>query len=109
MWLDTNHQDETDIGRLCHDFTVSNPEDVYDEVLREGGSVMCRMVDDLLHEVEETTRLIEHEKAFAEGHTEGRTEEKLEMVRKLRQEGLSDELIARVSSSSVEQVREWCR
>ena len=117
MWLDINHQDETDIGRLCYDFTVSNPGEVYDEVLkekmqalkviREGGSTMCKMVDDLLHEVEETTRLIEHEKGFAEGIQTGR-EEKIAMVRNMRQEGLSDEVIARVSSASVEQIRKWC-
>lgn len=76
---------------------------------------MCELVDALLREVEETTRLIEYEKGFAEGYRVGFQEGlqkgrkiKIEMLRKLRQEGLSDELIARVLSSSIEQVREWC-
>ena len=76
---------------------------------------MCELVDALLREVEETTRLIEYEKGFAEGYRvgfqEGLQEDriiKIEMLRKVRQEGLSDELIARVASSSIEQVREWC-
>ncbi len=77
--------------------------------------IMCELVDALLREVEETTRLIEYEKGFAEGYRvgfqEGLQEDriiKIEMLRKVRQEGLSDELIARVASSSIEQVREWC-
>ena len=66
---------------------------------------MCELVDELLREVEEKTRKLEHDKAFAEG----RMEVRIAMVKKLRQEGLSDEVIARVASASVEQVKEWCR
>lgn len=76
---------------------------------------MCELVDALLREVEETKRLIEYEKGFAEGYRVGFQEGlqkgrkiKIEMLRKLRQKGFSDELIARVASSSIEQVREWC-
>ena len=81
LYVNTKCQDDTDVGRLCHDFHVSDPDMVYDEILRErmralkdskkGGSTMCELVNELLREVEETTRILEHDKAFAEGYEEG--------------------------------------
>ena len=66
LYVNTKCQDDTDVGRLCHDFHVSDPDMVYYDILRErmcalkdsekGGSTMCELVDELLREVEETTK-----------------------------------------------------
>lgn len=115
LYVNTRCQDDTDVGRLCHDFHASDAEMVYDDILRErmralkdskeGDSYMCELVDELMREVEEKVRKQEHDKGFAEG----RTEVKIAMAKRLRKEGLSDEVIARVASASVEQVKEWFR
>ena len=119
LYVNTKCQDDTDVGRLCHDFHVSDPDMVYDDILRErmcalkdsekGGSTMCELVDELLREVEETTRKLEHDKGYAEGYKEGRFEARIAIVKRLRQEGFREEFIARVASTSIEQVKEWCR
>ena len=110
LYVNTRCQDDTDVGRLCHDFHASDAEMVYDDILRErmralkdskeGDSYMCELVDELMREVEEKVRKQEHDKAFVEG--------KIAMVKILKQEGVSDEVIAKAASASVEQVNKWC-
>ena len=67
IYVNGKRQDDTDLGRLMHDFYCTKAEDMYYEVLREevryfkekkgGQQAMCEIMDRLVKENEEKARL----------------------------------------------------
>ena len=67
IYVNGKRQDDTDLGRLMHDFYCTKAEDMYYEVLREevryfkeekgGQQAMCEIMDRLIKENEEKARL----------------------------------------------------
>lgn len=90
--LDIEYRDNSDIGRLMHDFNCTNASDMYFDLLAEktrylkenpkGVSEMCKVMEDLRDE------------SYAEGHAEGREEQAQMTAKNLYEQGLTIEQIA---------------
>ena len=99
--LDIEYRDNSDIGRLMHDFNCTNASDMYFDLLAEktrylkenpkGVSEMCKVMEDLR----------------VESYTEGREEQARMMAQKLYRKGYSIEEIADMVEYSTEKVEEW--
>ena len=113
LYVNGEYRDDSDLGRLMHDFNCTNADDMNFEILAEktrylkenpkGVREMCKVMEDL------------REESFAEGRAEGREEGQEEGRRKQAQmtarnlsvQGLSAEQIAQAVGFSVEAVKEW--
>lgn len=109
LYVNGEYRDNSDIGRLMHDFNCTNASDMYFDLLAEktrylkenpkGVSEMCKVMEDLRNE------------SYAEGHKEGRAEGREEQAKataiRLNQKGLSIEDIAYSIGFSIETVKNW--
>ena len=126
MYLNCRMQDDkTRLGRLMHDFTTADPEQIYNPVLRkrlfelkfigkDGKSPMCKKLDKLIKEERleerEIAKLEEREIARKESEKQIREATEAnnrEIARSLHADGIDDERIARYTKTSVEQVKIW--
>ena len=99
--LDTEYRDNSDIGRLMHDFNCTNASDMYFDLLAEktrylkenpkGVNEMCKVMEDLRNE----------------SYAEGREEQAKSTAIKLNQKGLPIEDIADSIGFSIETVKNW--
>ena len=97
LYVNGTYRDSTDIGKLMHDFSCSNPSDMYYKVLaerasflkekEEGVAEMCKIMDKMMREAVQEERY-----EFAEN---------LLNMRKLTKEE-----IARAANITVEEVEE---
>ena len=107
--LDIEYRDNSDIGRLMHDFNCTNASDMYFDLLAEktrylkenpkGVSEMCKVMEDLRDE--------SYAEGRAEGHAEGREEQAQMTAKNLYEQGLTIEQIARAIDFSMETVEKW--
>lgn len=107
--LDIEYRDNSDIGRLMHDFNCTNASDMYFDLLAEktrylkenpkGVSEMCKVMEDLRDE--------SYAEGRAEGHAEGREEQAQMTAKNLYEQGLTIEQIARAIGFSMETVEKW--
>ena len=99
--LDIEYRDNSDIGRLMHDFNCTNASDMYFDLLAEktrylkenpkGVNEMCKVMEDLRNE----------------SYAEGREEQAKSTAIKLNQKGLPIEDIADSIGFSIETVKNW--
>lgn len=85
VYVNSEIQDDTELGRLMHDFHCKNPDDMYYDVLAErvrelketpkGVTEMCKELEDLCEELKA--------EAKSEGREEGRTEERVSSIRNI--------------------------
>lgn len=97
--LDIEYRDNSDIGRLMHDFNCTNASDMYFDLLAEktrylkenpkGVNEMCKVMEDLRNE----------------SYAEGREEQAKSTAIKLNQKGLPIEDIADSIGFSIETVK----
>lgn len=107
--LDIEYRDNSDIGRLMHDFNCTNASDMYFDLLAEktrylkenpkGVSEMCKVMENLRDE--------SYAEGRAEGHAEGREEQAQMTAKNLYEQGLTIEQIARAIGFSMETVEKW--
>lgn len=107
--LDIEYRDNSDIGRLMHDFNCTNASDMYFDLLAEktrylkenpkGVSEMCKVMEDLRDE--------SYAEGRAEGHAEGREEQAQMTAKNLYEQGLTIEQIARAIGFSMDTVEKW--
>lgn len=109
LYVNGEYRDDSDIGRLMHDFNCTNASDMYFDLLAEktrylkenpkGVSEMCKVMEDLRNE------------SYAEGRKEGRAEGREEQAKatavRMKQKGLSLEDIAYSIGFSIETVKSW--
>lgn len=109
LYVNGEYRDNSDIGRLMHDFNCTNASDMYFDLLAEktrylkenpkGVSEMCKVMEDLRNE------------SYAEGRKEGRAEGREEQAKatavRMKQKGLSLEDIADSIGFSIETVKNW--
>lgn len=105
LYVNGEYRDDSDLGKLMHDFNCTDAADMNFELLAEktrylkenpkGVSEMCKVMEDLRDE------------SYAEGHAEGREEQAQMTARNLYQQGLSVEQIARAIGYSTETVEKW--
>lgn len=99
--LDIEYRDNSDIGRLMHDFNCTNASDMYFDLLAEktrylkenpkGVNEMCKVMEDLRNE----------------SYAEEREEQAKSTAIKLNQKGLPIEDIADSIGFSIETVKNW--
>ena len=99
--LDIEYRDNSDIGRLMHDFNCTNASDMYFDLLAEktrylkenpkGVREMCKAMEDLRSE------------SFAEGREEQAKTTALKLIKK----GYSIDDIADIIEFDVNTIREW--
>ena len=85
LYVNGAYRDETPIGKLMHDFSCTNPADMYYDVLaervrffkedKEGISIMCKAMEDMRNE------------SLQEGVKEGKKEEKRSTVLRMLEIG----------------------
>ncbi len=109
LYVNGAYRDETPIGRLMHDFSCTNPSDMYYGVLadrvrffkesKEGIAVMCKVMEDMRYE--------SLQEGIREGRKEGRKEEMNASALRMLEDGtLALEKIAEYSGLSLDEVKE---
>lgn len=111
--FDVEIQQDTELGRLMHDFHCKDAEQMNSEILarrvcelketQEGVEFMCREMDAIYHEGE----IRGEKRGRIEGHREGREEKAKEMAHSLAGMGMPAEQIAEAAKVSVNLVKEW--
>ena len=113
LYVNGEYRDNSDIGRLMHDFNCTNASDMYFDLLAEktrylkenpkGVSEMCKVMEDLRNE----SYAEGHKEGRAEGRAEGREEQAKATAVRMKQKGLSLEDIAYSIGFSIETVKSW--
>lgn len=101
IYVDSSVQDDTELGRLMHDFHCKNADEMYSSILADrvrNIKETQKGVDDMCQEME---------KIYNEGIEKGRRAEKSENARSLFKMGLSVEKIAEALKVSISEVKEW--
>ena len=88
LYVNGAYRDETPIGKLMHDFSCTDPENMYYDVLaervrffkesKEGVSIMCKVMEDMRNE------------SWNEGIKEGMKEGRKEGIKEGRKEGIKE-------------------
>lgn len=109
LYVNGEYRDDSDIGKLMHDFNCTDASDMNFELLAEktrylkenpkGVREMCKVMEDL------------REESYAEGRAEGMEQGKIEqamvMAQKLSRKGNSIEEIAELVGFSTAAVKNW--
>ena len=113
IYVDSSRCDDTELGRLMHDFHCENASDIQNKVLAErvrelketekGVEQMCREMEEIRHEGVEEGRL----EGIETGISVGRLAEKKDTAKSLANDGMPVEKIAQILKVNVETVREW--
>ena len=105
IYVNSQIQDDTELGRLMHDFHCKKAEEMYSEILaervrelketQEGVDSMCIEMENLYNE------------GKLEGQLEGRENEKKNISCRLADRGVPAETIAQIVQRNVSLVKEW--
>ena len=109
LYVNGEYRDDSDIGRLMHDFCCSNPEDMlipelaartkYLKTNEKEIRLMCKQMEEIKRE------------GFKEGESfgfaTGINKRNMELAVKMHNEGNSIEKIASFLDASIEQVNKW--
>ncbi|GLX75457.1 terminase gpP N-terminus-related DNA-binding protein [Faecalibacterium duncaniae] len=109
LYVNGEYRDDSDIGKLMHDFNCTSADDMNFEILAEkprylkenpkGVSEMCKVMEDLRDE--------SYAEGRAEGYAEGREEQAQMTAKNLYEQGLTIEQIARTIGFSMDTVEKW--
>ena len=108
IYVDSKNQEDTELGRLMHDFHCKSPEEMYHSVLqkqvfqlkriREGGNFMCREMDKIYRDGEKIGRecgeKIGQERGEEIGKKQGIRNEQRRIVNSLKRKGKTMDEIA---------------
>ena len=105
IYINARMKENTDLGRLMHDFHCTKAEDMYSKVLaervrvlketQEGVEIMCKEMD----KIYKAGELI--------GEERGKEKGKYETVMKLLELGAREDMIAEAVGHSVEEIKRW--
>lgn len=109
LYVNGEYRDDSEIGRLMHDFNCTSADEMNFELLAErtrylkenpkGVSEMCKVMEDLRDE--------SYAEGRAEGYAEGREEQAQMTAKNLYEQGLTIEQIARTIGFSMDTVEKW--
>ena len=116
--MNSSRQDDTELGRLMHDFYCKDASDIHSEILakrvyelketQEGVDIMCREMDQIYKEGAKLGEERGRVQGIAEGLVAGEMKAKREAAYELRDEDhFSDEKIAKRLKISLEIVQKW--
>lgn len=113
IYVNSSRQEDTELGRLMHDFHCKSAGDIHSGVLakrvyelketQEGVDSMCRELDQIYNEGEERGRI----QGIAEGLAAGEMKKAKETALSLAERGMSVTDIAEIVKVSVKLVQEW--
>ena len=113
IYVNGTYRDDSDIGKLMHDFNCSNADDMNYELIAsktrylkenpEGVREMCKVMEDLRNESYAEGRM----EGRMEGLTEGREEQAKATALKLNQKGNSPAEIAEIVEFDIATVEQW--
>ena len=113
IYVNSRRQEDTELGRLMHDFHCRDAKDIHSEILarrvhelketQKGVGFMCREMDAIYREGEMRGELRGEER----GRIKGQAEKAKEMALSLANMGISAEQIAEAAKVSVNLVQEW--
>lgn len=105
IYINARMKENTDMGRLMHDFHCTKAEDMYSKVLaervrvlketQEGVEIMCKEMD----KIYKAGELI--------GEERGKEKGKYETAMKLLELGAREDMIAEAVGHSVEEIKRW--
>lgn len=105
IYINARMKENTDLGRLMHDFHCTKAEDMYSKVLaervrvlketQEGVEIMCKEMD----KIYKAGELI--------GEERGKEKGKYETAMKLLELGAREDMIAEAVGHSVEEIKRW--
>ena len=105
IYINARMKENTDLGRLMHDFHCTKAEDMYSKVLaervrvlketKEGVEIMCKEMD----KIYKAGELI--------GEERGKEKGKYETAMKLLELGAREDMIAEAVGHSVEEIKRW--
>lgn len=105
IYINARMKENTDLGRLMHDFHCTKAEDMYSKVLaervrvlketQEGVEIMCKEMD----KIYKAGELI--------GEKRGKEKGKYETAMKLLELGAREDMIAEAVGHSVEEIKRW--
>jgi len=105
IYINARMKEDTELGRLMHDFHCTKAEDMYSEVLakrvrvlketQEGVEIMCKEMD----KIYKAGELI--------GEERGKEKGKYETAMKLLELGAREDMIAEAVGHSVEEIKRW--
>ena len=105
LYVDSSVQDDTELGRLMHDFHCKNADEMYSSILADRVRNMKETqkgVDDMCREMEKI-----YEEGMEKGMEKGMERKARETVQNLSQMGLSVEAIADAVKVSISEGKEW--
>ncbi len=101
LYVNGQYRDDSEIGRLMHDFNCSNADDMYFELLAEktrylkenprGVREMCKAMEDLRNE----------------SYEEGRESQAKDTAVRMSEKGISVEEIAEIVGFNADKVKKW--
>ena len=104
IYVDSKNQEDTELGRLMHDFHCKLPEEMYHSVLqkqvfrlkrtREGVNFMCREMDKIYRDGERVGEKIGQERGEKIGKKQGVRNEQRRIVNSLKRKGKTMDEIA---------------
>ena len=104
IYVDSKNQEDTELGRLMHDFHCKVPEEMYNPVLRrqvyqfkktrEGVTFMCREMDKIYRDGERAGEKIGQERGEKIGKKQGVRNEQRRIVNSLKRKGKTMDEIA---------------
>lgn len=104
IYVDSKNQEDTELGRLMHDFHCKSPEEMYHSVLqkqvfrlkrtREGVNFMCREMDKIYRDGERVGEKIGQERGEKIGKKQGIRNEQRRIVNSLKRKGKTMDEIA---------------
>lgn len=98
IYINARMKEDTDLGRLMHDFHCTRAEDMYSEVLaetQEGVEIMCKEMDKI------------YKAGELMGEERGKEKGKYEAAMKLLELGAREDMIAEAVGYSVEEIKRW--
>ena len=113
IYINSQIKDETELGKLMHDFSCTNPKDMYYKILadrvryfkedEEGVAVMCKAMEEWAEELREEGKSAGIKEGMKEGELRGMQKAKesmLKLVAKMSENG-DTEYIARLMEPEV--------
>ena len=116
IYVNSQIKNETELGKLMHDFSCTNAEDMNYSVLADrvryfkedekGVSTMCKAMEDMRNEAHEEGRLEGKIEGKIEGRIEGRTVERRTHIREMLLDHVPIEKIKQYTSATDEEILE---
>ena len=117
IYVNSSRQDNTELGRLMHDFHCKNAGDIHSEVLakhvyelketQEAVDFMCREMEKIYNEGAKLGEERDRVQGIAEGLAAGEMKKAKETALTLAERGMSVTDIADIVKVSVKLVQEW--